>query len=176
MAGCGCRIVLIAAVFEHPLLSCAAVQTRRGHHETIPFAQVELRGLRDGVMKEAPLAAAAPDREDAAAGTTITADGDADDDWGGGDDMDDDELVALQAEEWVRTLRRNLRTYFISLMCSSFVGLQSAAAAQWRRPLHLAWRCRARICGSHLQSLTSLEAGRRCLTTWSAGRHQFNYA
>lgn len=108
---------------------------------------------------EAPLAAAAPDREDAAAGTTIAADGDADDDWGGGDDMDDDELVALQAEQWVRTLRRNLRTYFISLIRSSFVGLQSAAAVWWRRPLHLAWRRRVRICGSHLQSLTSLEAG-----------------
>lgn len=68
--------------------------------------KVELRGLRDGVMREA-----APQSEPAAVAEGATTDGaptaatgagdDPDDDWvGAGDDMDDDELVALQAEQW----------------------------------------------------------------------------
>lgn len=63
--------------------------------------------MRDGVMQTtAPKPAAEAQATPAAAdGAADAADGDAgryEDDFGGGGDMDDDELVALQAEQWVR--------------------------------------------------------------------------
>jgi hypothetical protein len=68
---------------------------------------MELRAMRDGVMQTtAPKPAAEAQTTPAAAdGADAAADEDAgryEDDFGGGGEMDDDELVALQAEQWVR--------------------------------------------------------------------------
>jgi hypothetical protein len=134
---------------------------------------MELRAMRDGVMqttapKPAAEAQTAPAAADGAADTAADEDaGRYEDDFGGGGDMDDDELVALQAEQWVRAPQdpEPYITACRSEMCmwaARQSGVNKSVGSSWDGEQACLIRCRR-----WLRPTT-------CLTTWRARerRHQ----